>query len=144
MGKGGMDVYNRERDDDREDDDPSQSTAILQDTGLVANRLMKIYQKFPFLRSRKDVLALREFSAKVDENQIFCILGHNGAGKTTTIGILTGLFPPTYGDALIYGHSVVAEMNDIRRITGVCPQVCPPPSSSSLATKRKADGLMVH
>ncbi len=44
-------------------------------------------------------------------------------GKTTTVSILTGLFDPTYGDALIYGRSVVSEMDKIRRIMGVCPQV---------------------
>ena len=33
------------------------------------------------------------------------LLGQNGAGKTTTIGMLTGLFPPSEGDAIIYGHN---------------------------------------
>ncbi len=67
--------------------------------------------------------ARREFSATIPEGEIFCVLGHNGAGKTTTVSMLTGLFEPTFGDATIYGHSIVSEMDDIRRIMGVCPQV---------------------
>lgn len=90
--------------------------------GVAAHRLMKIYQKWPFVKSRKDVLALRDFSATIPEGEIFCVLGHNGAGKTTTVSMMTGLFEPTFGDATIYGHSIVSEMDDIRRIMGVCPQ----------------------
>jgi len=33
------------------------------------------------------------------EGQVTALLGHNGAGKTTTVGVLTGLFGPTEGDA---------------------------------------------
>ena len=49
-------------------------------------------------------------------------------GKTTTINMLTGLLPPDYfssGDASIYGHSVLHEMDEIRYSMGVCPQVTP-------------------
>jgi len=89
---------------------------------LQCMRLIKIYQGIPFVHRSGDVLALRGFSATIDEGQIFCLLGHNGAGKTTTVNILTGLFEPTYGDAFIYGLSVVNQMETIRRIMGVCPQ----------------------
>jgi ABC-type multidrug transport system ATPase subunit len=121
--------------------------------GVYAHRLMKIYQKWPFVKSSKDVLALRylivrpahafaqrvltlslslsspsrtthrDFSVSIPEGEIFCILGHNGAGKTTTVSMMTGLFEPTFGDASIYGNSIVSGMDDIRRIMGVCPQV---------------------
>jgi hypothetical protein len=40
----------------------------------------------------------------------------NGAGKTTTISILVGLYPPSEGEAFIYGHSVRTEIDEIRRI----------------------------
>lgn len=49
------------------------------------------------------------------EDQITALLGHNGAGKSTTISMLTGLIRPTSGNAKIWGHSILNNMNDIRR-----------------------------
>lgn len=58
------------------------------------------------------------------EGQITAILGHNGAGKTTLFNILTGLTSPTAGTAYIFGYDVrdPNDMDQIRRMTGVCPQ----------------------
>lgn len=36
--------------------------------------------------------------------------------------MLTGLFPPTEGDASVYGLSLVGDMERVREIIGVCPQ----------------------
>jgi ATP-binding cassette subfamily A (ABC1) protein 3 len=46
------------------------------------------------------------------------------AGKTTTISMLTGLIPPTIGEAYINGWSIINEMDKIRSslLLGVCPQ----------------------
>lgn len=46
----------------------------------------------------------------------------NGAGKTTTMSILTGLFPPTNGQAHIYGFDIKTDMDVIRQSMGICPQ----------------------
>eukprot|EP01133_Synstelium_polycarpum_P012374 gene12374-14517_t len=56
------------------------------------------------------------------QDQIHAFLGHNGAGKSTTIGMLTGLMPPTKGDAIIQGNSIVGQMGAVRQTIGVCPQ----------------------
>ena len=85
-------------------------------------RLSKFYKKFPIIKSKKDLLAQDSVSFSIPDGSLFCLLGHNGAGKTTTINILTGLFPPTSGDAFIYGRSILTEMNEIRAMMGVCPQ----------------------
>eukprot|EP00197_Chlamydomonas_leiostraca_P014447 CAMPEP_0202859992 /NCGR_PEP_ID=MMETSP1391-20130828/1884_1 /ASSEMBLY_ACC=CAM_ASM_000867 /TAXON_ID=1034604 /ORGANISM="Chlamydomonas leiostraca, Strain SAG 11-49" /LENGTH=1190 /DNA_ID=CAMNT_0049539111 /DNA_START=105 /DNA_END=3677 /DNA_ORIENTATION=- len=60
----------------------------------------------------------------IAENSLFCLLGPNGAGKTTTINCLTGVLPPSYGDALVYGQSIRSSggLNQIRSQMGVCPQ----------------------
>mmetsp|Transcript_270 Transcript_270/g.475 ORF Transcript_270/g.475 Transcript_270/m.475 type:complete len:855 (-) Transcript_270:2340-4904(-) len=54
--------------------------------------------------------------------QIFALLGHNGAGKTTTISMLTGLITPTSGFAEVFGIDIFNNMDEIRKILGVCPQ----------------------
>jgi ABC-type uncharacterized transport system ATPase subunit len=41
----------------------------------------------------------------INSGECFVLLGHNGAGKTTMINMLTGLFPPTYGEGFIFGMS---------------------------------------
>ena len=49
-------------------------------------------------------------------------MGHNGAGKTTTLSMLTGLLEPTEGHAEVLGMDIFNEMDDVRKILGVCPQ----------------------
>jgi ABC-type Na+ transport system ATPase subunit NatA len=44
------------------------------------------------------------------------------AGKTTAVSLLTGLFPPTSGDCIIYGDSIVSDLVKARRSIGICPQ----------------------
>uniref|UniRef100_A0A3Q0SWA0 P-type phospholipid transporter n=1 Tax=Amphilophus citrinellus TaxID=61819 RepID=A0A3Q0SWA0_AMPCI len=56
------------------------------------------------------------------ESQITAFLGHNGAGKTTTMSILTGMYPPTSGTAIIYGKDIRTDMDTIRQSLGMCPQ----------------------
>ena len=56
------------------------------------------------------------------EGEIQCVLGHNGAGKTTLINLLTGMLKPSEGTATIFGHDIRTAMNEIRKLTGLCPQ----------------------
>ena len=61
-------------------------------------------------------------SLNLYENQITSFLGHNGAGKTTTMSVLSGLFPPTAGTAIINGYDIRTNIDLIRRNLGICPQ----------------------
>ena len=56
------------------------------------------------------------------QDQITVLLGHNGAGKTTTMSMLVGLFPPTSGDAIINGYSILTDIDGVRESLGLCPQ----------------------
>jgi len=55
-------------------------------------------------RYEDGVLALDHVTYKVEQGEIFCLLGANGAGKTTTINILLDFIQPTEGQASINGH----------------------------------------
>jgi len=66
--------------------------------------------------------AINELNLSMYDSEITCLLGHNGAGKTSTISVLTGIYPPTSGDCVIYGNSVLHEMERCRQSMGLCPQ----------------------
>ncbi|HTM67525.1 MAG TPA: ABC transporter ATP-binding protein [Flavipsychrobacter sp.] len=66
--------------------------------------------------------ALDGLSLQVKKNQIMGLLGPNGAGKTTCINILCGLVKPDEGEALVFGHNVTKNIEQIRRQIGVVPQ----------------------
>ncbi|EKX52676.1 hypothetical protein GUITHDRAFT_57319, partial [Guillardia theta CCMP2712] len=63
-----------------------------------------------------------QLSSQVEDNTIFCLLGHNGAGKTTSMSIMTGGLLPDSGWATIAGQDVVRDKAKIRKSLGVCPQ----------------------
>ncbi len=69
-----------------------------------------------------DFAAVKGISFDIQEGEIFSLLGPNGAGKTTTISMLSTLYAPTGGDALVGGHSVVREPIAVRQVIGVVPQ----------------------
>jgi ABC-2 type transport system ATP-binding protein len=72
------------------------------------------------LRKQFDkVEAVRGVSFEVDAGEVFGFLGPNGAGKTTTINMLCTLAKPTSGQALVAGHDVVTERDDVRRNIGL-------------------------
>jgi ABC-2 type transport system ATP-binding protein len=74
------------------------------------------------VKSYGDIQAVKGISFSMEQGEIFSLLGPNGAGKTTTISMLSTLFPPTRGDALLGGHSVTKEAMAVRRMIGVVPQ----------------------
>ncbi|CAM5096965.1 unnamed protein product [Natator depressus] len=78
-----------------------------------------------FRKKGETVEALRSLSFDIYEGQITALLGHSGTGKTTLMNILCGLCPPSDGFASVYGHRIseIDEMLDVRKITGVCPQL---------------------
>ena len=50
---------------------------------------------------------LQDVSFEVPQGGIFGLIGPNGAGKTTVVNLITGLLPPTSGDILFDGVSLV-------------------------------------
>jgi ABC-2 type transport system ATP-binding protein len=68
------------------------------------------------------VKAVDNISFGVREGEIFGFLGPNGAGKSTTIKILTTLLRPTSGTALVVGHDIIRQPNEVRRSVGVVHQ----------------------
>ncbi len=67
--------------------------------------------------------ALKGVSLSIEQGETLCLLGVNGSGKTTLSSILATLHPPTSGDIFYNGKSIFgAEINNYRKILGLCPQ----------------------
>ena len=69
-----------------------------------------------------DFEAVKDVSFSVAEGEIFGLLGPNGAGKSTLIRMMTTLIPVTAGKAIVAGHDVAKDPDDVRRVIGVIPQ----------------------
>ena len=83
---------------------------------------MTAIQTIDLCRSFGGVQAVDHLNLRVEEGEIYALLGVNGAGKTTTIRMLSCLLPPDSGDATVLGHSIVHESAQVKRIINVSPQ----------------------
>jgi ABC-2 type transport system ATP-binding protein len=70
-------------------------------------------------KSFGELEAVRGVDFQVGRGEIFGFLGPNGAGKTTTINMLCTLTTPSGGGALVAGHDVARERDDVRRHIGL-------------------------
>jgi ribosome-dependent ATPase len=69
-----------------------------------------------------DFTAVDHVDFRIEQGEIFGFLGSNGCGKTTTMKMLTGLLPPTEGEALLFGKPVEAGDIQSRRHVGFMSQ----------------------
>ena len=69
-----------------------------------------------------DFTAVDGVSFTIARGEIFGFLGSNGCGKTTTMKMLTGLLPPTSGQARLFGTPVNPKDIETRRRVGYMSQ----------------------
>ena len=68
-------------------------------------------------------VAVRDVSFQVPRGQIFGFIGPSGSGKTTTIRMLTGFYPPTSGEAYVFGSAPTKFTKGQRGRIGYMPQL---------------------
>lgn len=66
--------------------------------------------------------AVDGISFDVSRGEIFGFLGANGAGKTTAIKMLTGLWRPTSGQAIVAGFDIYKQSEKIKQHIGYMSQ----------------------
>jgi len=66
--------------------------------------------------------AVDHVNFRIEQGEIFGFLGSNGCGKTTTMKMLTGLLPPSEGEAKIFGKPVKGGDVESRRRVGFMTQ----------------------
>ena len=69
-----------------------------------------------------DFVAVDHVDLRVGRGEIFGFLGSNGCGKTTTMKMLTGLLPPSDGQARLFGQPLDAQDFETRRRVGYMSQ----------------------
>lgn len=70
----------------------------------------------------KELVALDHLNLKIQEGEIFGLLGPNGSGKTTTINCLLALLSYDKGEIEIFGQPMRPDNYDIKRQIGVVMQ----------------------
>ena len=83
---------------------------------MLAIETNKLTKKF------KEKIAVNGIELKIDEGELFALLGTNGAGKTTTIKMLSTLILPTEGEIKILGLDILKDRQKIKEILNVSPQ----------------------
>lgn len=66
--------------------------------------------------------AVDDLTFRVDGGELFGLVGPDGAGKTTTLRMLSGVLPPTSGDARIGGDSVARRPEAVKPRIAYMPQ----------------------
>ncbi len=87
-------------------------------TMIEVRGLVKVFKR----SDGTELRAVNGIDLTVNKGEVFSLLGPNGAGKTTTISMISGLLPPTAGDALIGGYSITRQPIQAKRLMGVIPQ----------------------
>ena len=70
----------------------------------------------------KEKIAVNHIDLKINQGELFALLGTNGAGKTTTIKMLSTLIVPTDGEIKINGLDIIKDRQKIKEILNVSPQ----------------------
>jgi len=68
------------------------------------------------------VTAVDHLNFEVAEGEIFCLVGPDGAGKTTTMRMLCGLMNATEGRAIVVGHDVARDLDQVKDQIGYMAQ----------------------
>ncbi|MFA6394041.1 MAG: ABC transporter ATP-binding protein [Patescibacteria group bacterium] len=68
------------------------------------------------------VVAAKDVSFNVSDNEIFALIGPNGAGKSTTIRMVATILKPTSGMAKVLEHDIVKDAARVREVISYLPE----------------------
>jgi ABC-2 type transport system ATP-binding protein len=70
-----------------------------------------------------DEVAVEDLTFEIPQGKIFGFIGPSGCGKTTTVRLLTGIYEPTAGEAIVLGKSPRAFSQGTQARIGYMPQL---------------------
>ena len=83
---------------------------------------MNVIETRKLTKEFKGHTAVKNLDLEVQVGEIYGFLGPNGAGKTTTIRMLTGILPPSSGEASVVGHDIRTDPDRVRSAIGLLPE----------------------
>ncbi len=94
---------------------------IPEDAEIRENTVIEV--KDAFFRYEKELPdAVKGLNVKINEGELFAIVGGNGSGKTSALSVISGLNTPCRGKVLIKGKKLKQIENLYSGILGVLPQ----------------------
>ena len=97
------------------------------DRPALAVEAVALTKRYRRQRSLRDMLrpragveaeahALTDVTIRIEEGEVFGLLGPNGSGKTTFLKLLSTILSPTSGTARIFGHDVTRDARTVRSL----------------------------
>lgn len=83
---------------------------------------MSSIQITEFIKKYNEITVVKNISLKVEEGELFGLIGPDGAGKTTLLRSICTLLQPTGGKITVEGYETTRHISDIRKILGYMPQ----------------------
>ena len=74
---------------------------------------------------KKNLRAVNNLYLGLERNEKFGLLGFNGSGKSTIFKCITNEIYYDSGEISLFGYNTKSSFNDLRKITGYCPQENP-------------------
>lgn len=84
--------------------------------------MMRAIETRKLTKQYQNKTAVEGLDLFIEQGELYALLGVNGAGKTTTIKMLSCILKPTSGDALLLGHSIQHEPQQVKEIINLSPQ----------------------
>lgn len=96
-----------------------QQVLVMDDDDTVGleksrSQLDQSVRTYKLSKAYQEETAVQELTLTIESSCCLALLGTNGAGKSTLIKTLTGVHPPTYGEAFIFGLDI---RQDIAKVT---------------------------
>jgi len=78
-----------------------------------------VIESYGLTREFGELVAVDDLNLEVKEGEVLAFLGPNGAGKTTTIRMLSGIIAPTTGYAVVAGHRIDKNIEQLHEVIGL-------------------------
>lgn len=68
------------------------------------------------IKRYKEIVALDNFNLRVEDGEIYGLLGPNGSGKTTAISSIISIIPYDSGEIYLFGEKMSPNKFEIKKI----------------------------